>query len=446
MNPQQNLSANRIKSLFKSPLVWVMLIALIFRGFIDPMGFLDTKRAGKPNLDSPDTASYLEDANLYGLIFRGEINIERTPVYLVFTGLHRQMFGEENMFAWIVFTQRLLSLISVFFFYRIAEHFIKSQSCVVLASISYIVAESVLPFNNWILTESFAVTFIVCWFYLLVAYTQKPSGWKALLSGIGVFILIMLRPALMGLLLLIFVFYGMRLLFHREHFKKDSIGLLSAVLSLALLFGYCHQLYKKEKIFSVTVLGVSNQFICTIQSGLFQKDNDSPLSRRMQTALEEYKTKFPEKANDAKLLSGPRVWSYPDDPITFITTKVREDNFMPPMYERGNYTRQIIKKYPYDYAKFIFGKFLQEKKLFPVYLFVLLELVLIFRLWKKAKHIPILLIIFWLMISGLLFTAVAAAQDEYLRLSLPAFPFVVMIPFQLLNAFCLRCNDNFAEE
>ncbi|MDR1384362.1 MAG: hypothetical protein LBJ67_11060 [Planctomycetaceae bacterium] len=434
---------HRLESLCKNPLVWVMLIALIFRAFIDPMGFLDPKRSGKPHLESPDVPSYLKDANLKELLFSGEVNIERTPAYLIFTGLHRQLFGEDAMFGWIVFSQRMLSLISVFFFYRIGEYFLKSRICVVLATLLYVVAVSALLFNNWILTESLAVSFAVCWFFCLMAYVQKPTRLKAFLSGLGVFLLIMLRPAFMGLLLLIFVFWGMRLLFQREHFKKDLIGLLYAVLSLVLIFGYCHQFYKKTGIFSVTVLGVSNQFICMIQSELFQKD-DSPISRRMQTALTEYKKIFPEKANDLRLLTRPRVWTYPDDPINFITEKVRQDGLMPPMNERRIYTQRMIRTYPYDYAKFIAGKFLQEKKLFPIYVFILTELFLIFALWKQSRRIPILHWIFWLMIAGLLFTAVAGAQDEYFRLSLPVVPFVILIPFQCLDVWMnfLKLNSN----
>jgi len=459
----------RLKSFLQNPLVWVMLIALIFRGFIDPMGFLDAERAGKPNAGSPDAATYLKNANLYGLIFRGEVNITRTPVYLVFTGLHRQMFGKENMLAWIVFSQRILSLISAFFFYRIAEYFIKSRSCVVLASLCYIVTVSVLLLNNWILPESLAVIFIVCWFYVLINYVKKPNYFKAFLIGFGVFMLVMLRPAFIGLLLLVFVFWGMRFAAYiHTHIWKDAFGLLSSVIALVLVLGYCYQIYQKTGIFSISLVSLGNQYICVIQSGLFQKDN-SPVSRQMQKAANEYLENYSGKTNQLDLLG--QVWYSSDGPINFIVCKttnpnllLQSTNWLPSedvsknnyskkevalvqnFHDMKDYTHYIIKKYPYDYAKFTLAKFLHKKTLFPVYLLALIELFLIFVLRKKAKHIPILHIIFWLLLSGLLFTALAAAQDEYLRLSLPAFPFVVMIPFQLLNAFCWRCNDNFAEE
>jgi hypothetical protein len=424
---------NFLKSLLRSPLVWVMLIALFFRGYIDPQGFLDPKHSGKPNMENPDVPTYLEDANLKGLLFSGEVNTVRTPAYLMFTGLHRWLFGDEIMPEMIVFSQRLLSLISVFFFYRIAEYFIQYKILAALTALCYTVMVSVLPINNWILTESLAVSFMVFWFYFLTVYVQKPTMFRAFVTGFGVFLLIMLRPAFLGLLLLIFVFWGIRLLFQRKNFRKDMVGLLSSFTALVLIFNYCHLVYLKTGIFSVTVLSASNQYICMIQSGLFLKENDSPVNRCMQTALKEYLEMFPEKVNDPQLLIRSRTWTYPEDPINFISQKVQDKHLLPNMKDKADYTRFMIGVFQWDYMRFVAGKFLIEKKLFPVYFLILMEVILILILWKKSGQLPLLHLIFFLTITGLLFTAVAGAQDDYLRLSLPVLPLVIIIPFQLLD-------------
>ncbi|MCL2348210.1 MAG: hypothetical protein FWC50_08100 [Planctomycetaceae bacterium] len=433
----KNPPAQNWKAFWKSPVFWLLFIALVFRGFIDPQGFLDPKRHGKPNAESPDVPSYLEAPNLASVIGLGKVNTERTPVYPLFIDIHRRLpgenhQGEEHLYAWLVFSQRMISLISVFFFYRVAEHFIRRKWLAVTSTLAYIGIVSFLLFNNWILSESLSVSGIVIWFYCLVTYFQKPSLLKAFFVGFGVFLLIMLRPAFLGLLLLVFIFWAIRLLFQRDHFKSDMVGLISTIVTLALVLGYSHQVWQKTGIFNVTVLGASNQYICVLQSGLFQKD-DSPVGLRMQTALKEYLEMFPDKAGDPLLLSRPRVWTYPADPINFISNSARNDGLLPTIKDRSDYAKSLIKTHKVAYAGFVLGKFLRQKIFYAVYALILLEAVLILVFWKSSGKMPLLLCVFWLMITGLLFTAIAGAQDEYLRLSLPILPFVIVIPFQFLD-------------
>jgi len=421
-----------MKKILRTPLFWIMLTALIFRGYIDPQGFLDTKRHGQPNTDSPDVPSYLEPPNLTEVIFFGEVNTARTPVYPLFVDIHRRLVGEEHLFAWLVFSQRMISLISVFFFYRIAEFFIRRKWLVVMTALVYVGLVSILLFNNWILTESLSVSSVIVWFFCLVIYVQRPSWFRAGLVGFGVFLLIMLRPAFLGLLLLLFLFWVARILCYREHFRSDLAGLGFALITLCLVLSYSQLVWNKTGIFNTTVLGASNQYICVIQSGLFQKD-DSPVGQRMNTALQEYLVMFPEKANDPMLLRRPRVWTYPEDPITFVSMTTRNDGFLPTIKDRGDYAKTLIKANKLEYAGFVVGKFRQQKVFFPVYALILLEAVMILLQWKNTGTISLLHCVFLFLIAGLLFTAIAGAQDEYLRLSLPILPFVMIMPFRLLD-------------
>ncbi len=430
-------STQRRKPFWRSPLFWVLIAALFFRGFVDPQGWLDPKRHGEPNAESPDVPSYLESPKLAAVVCSGDVNTVRTPVYPLFIDLHRRLVGEDRLYEWLVFSQRMISLISVFFFYRIAERFLRRKSLVALAALAYLGLVSVLAINNWILTESLSVSAVVIWFYCVAVYLQKPSCVKAILVGLGVFLLIMLRPAFLGLLLLLFLFWGFRLLVRRGHFKTDMVGLITAITVLALILAYSQQVYRKTGIFNVTVLGASNRYICVLQSGLFQKD-DSPVGRRMKAALEEYLETFPDKADNPALLSGPRSWTYPEDPINFISQSVRDDGLLPTVKDRADYANSLIKAHKTDYAGFVFGKFLRLKLFYPIYALILLEAVWILILWRKTGTLPQLLCVFWLMIAGLLFTAIAGAQDEYLRLSLPVLPFLILIPFQWLDAITIK--------
>jgi hypothetical protein len=409
---------------------------------------------GKPDLYSngADPFSYIQAAEHIGTILSGNVDIQRTPLYPLFIAVHRTFFGQQYL-QYVVFSQKIIALIAVYFFYRIGEYFFKKRVFVIIASLLFISVQIFIKdFTRVIMTESLSVSAVVFFFYGILVYSQRPAYYKAVVLGLGVFLLIMLRPAFLIFLPIIFVFWCGQAVFFRGHWKKEAAGLLATVCSLLLILGYNSLIYKKCGVFHISVIAVYNQFQCVIQSQIYQNGSDKEINERIQQCLDEFKKKYPEKVKKNNWLfdrevdttDSPLGYVRHTYPYTSLAAKMSNEELICsaektiPIKRMYDYSISSVKNNKATYTAYILQKLVYvpytELRLGFVYctLFVSALMVAIFFRHYRSEQIWLYVVMF-LFTDGMIFTSFAAAFTSYGRLIFPVIPLIVLLFFTIID-------------
>ncbi|MDR1958038.1 MAG: hypothetical protein LBQ54_03175 [Planctomycetaceae bacterium] len=418
----------------RSPLFWILLFVTVYR-FGLSFFYSEPKFFG-------DTLSYITASQNLTSLRHGDVDVLRPPVYPAFIAVHRMIFGEEHLLEWIVRTQQLISWLSVIALYYTGMNLFKNKILVILATLCFALNTGVSYFNVSILSESPAVSGIIFLMALLISYLRHPTFLKAFLLGITVFLLIMLRPAFLVFLPVFLLFWGCRLLFVRKMRKKDAMGLVTTLAGLFLVLGYCHLNSKKCGVFTLTVASPNNQFVCMLQSGLYQKDN-TEISCRTQSAMEEYRKQYwyitDAEPNWLLLADGIGF----DDPINFRDRVWAREGFHVSTEQKNIYVTQMIKKNKIAYAEYLLkktvmlglntGRFI---KFAFVYALILLDFFVILLFMKRSPvNQTLFLTVLWMIVTGGFVTAIVGSHAEYERLVFPVSSLVILMFFSVIDHF-----------
>ncbi|MDR1958037.1 MAG: hypothetical protein LBQ54_03170 [Planctomycetaceae bacterium] len=418
----------------RSPLFWILLFVIVYWS-------VPFRQLHRPRL-ATDSASYLEVSQKIPAILSGDVDIERTPVYPAFLALHRLLFGEQYYLYWVFHSQQLIILIAIIVFYHLTGSLLKNKILAAFATFCFAVHPHLIIYNISILTESLSISCLIFFVYLLVIYYRKPTFLKAFLSGFGVFLLIMLRPAFLILLPIFILFWTCRLLFVHETRKKDVVGLITIFVAFGLVLGYCYQVDKKCGIFNLTIASAFNQFHCVVQSGLYQNGSDSKINRLIIQTIEEFKREYPDKLKDPNWLLAAHGMGDESDPLLYLRESWKRNGIELSHEQKNLYAIQTIKANKPAYIKYLFQKIIFLKgvgypiKFMYVYILLLLNFFLIFASLKRYSWSEIILhITLFLIPAGAYFTAIAGSHAEYERLVLPVFPLVVLLLFFVIDHF-----------
>ena len=233
--------------LVRSPILWVMLFAAGWQVFF-------YSNCESPLHDLYDTPTYLIASENPRLLL-GDVDLIRTPGYPCFIAAIRHFSGKahiqyvteteivldhptKRLLHWVVFVQQIISWISVYFFFQTAKSLFKSTFVAAAASLYYACHPAILGYNVWLMTESLAVSGTVLTVWLFISYLHRPGYGKAVMMGIILFLLIMLRPFFIFFLPVFLLFWTARLIIVREHRQQEMTGLCCALAALMLVLGY----------------------------------------------------------------------------------------------------------------------------------------------------------------------------------------------------------------
>ena len=384
---------------------------------------------------SPDSPTYISAWENFS---NGKIDVFRTPIYPFFLGTMKSMFGETYFRFATICVQHLIFLISTYYFYKTAQHFISVKRVVFLVSLFYATLSFFTTWNNCILTESLAISVMVILIYTIICLYQSQSWTSVIFYTSMLLMLIFLRPAFVYMLPILMATWLYLLLFKNK--RKIAIkGISGTLVVIIALFSYMKTFECEYGLFTSSQVGTLNQVCIARQYGLFEPNSiqDPQLKAHI---IESYK------------LYGKRR----ELEDVQMEIKGLMDNY--DLHTLADAISESVKSNPQKWIASCGGRFMKslDTSLFPKYLKetdkcgnIVLDLITIplpmkilylfltiypFVLcrWIVKKHaIPLLSFMFYLACISSIVVSIVGAQSEWSRLICPSMPLFLLMVGQI---------------
>ena len=235
-------------------------------------------------------------------LLKGETDQFRTPGYPLFLKcisrlcsnetirVGSDVYDEENRLiedncnilvsGWIpycavVTMQLLINLLAFVFFFYASKELIKN-SVLHLLIMAYF-AKYFMLYHFWIMTESLAISGVLCFFSLLVFYLKQRNALIAGTMSAIVLILVMLRPFFIFLTVLLFFFWTLRIVLYKQERLSAGVGLLCLFFSCIAIHGYCELNKKNHGEYELTSVSTMDRFVILYRTSLYEKGNDTEI-------------------------------------------------------------------------------------------------------------------------------------------------------------------------
>ena len=213
-----------------------------------------------------DSMSYVEAWD-NSLAF-GRLDACRTAAYPLLLGVLKWVFGVHFDWATICI-QHIVFLFSIRYFYRLASMVVVSRKWVFGLTLLYII--SFIRWHSVIQTESLSCSGMVFLLYVVYKLNTDFSAGKAVLSLLLLVWLLLLRPASIYLLPVLFVWWLVAAFKGKAH-KPALYGIgVVAIASLCML-GYMRAFEKEYGRFTTSNIGLYNQLYIAFDRKLIQLD------------------------------------------------------------------------------------------------------------------------------------------------------------------------------
>lgn len=254
-------------------------------------------------LYSNDSQSYIDA--WYTSYSKGNIDINRTPVYPLIIGLAETIGGKAHMMFIVILMQNLLFCIASLYFYKIAFITTKSSIAAFFATLLLIILPPYSLFRNEILTESFAFSGLILITYNIIAVYEGRSLWNFLGLAFWLLFLVFLRPALVFLLPVLTVAFLLMILKRKELWRKACLGLFIVIVVSSCLFFYMAEFKKNYGVFTMTNVGLINDSYMMLQDGTLDPQKTS--DRKMSFLISEIYKTYGQEPNKKYFMNG--LWS-----------------------------------------------------------------------------------------------------------------------------------------
>lgn len=379
--------------------------------------------------ESSDTATYF---SAWDTLLTGSPDSLRTPLYPIFVGSLRAMFGARVGALVALLVQCTLFLFSIRWFAHLAEAISGNGTIARWATAVYALYPGPLTLNCALLTESFALSGTTG--LLLLTHKALTRGNNAAAAGAGAVTcaLVMLRPALIFMPLLLGLFWLIAVLRRKASVKTCLISMGGCAAALIILAGYCTAMKNAYGIAAPSSVSAINNYFTARGAGAI--DPQAAPTPQLRHALDSITTLRPLPG------TADETWSEVAA-LSRLTTPA----------EMAELTSGAISAHPVETLRHIISVRLPEAvsddavyggtilppvraltKLIGVNIGGALALMLLFAvmlLRHDLRHHS-LSIEKWLIAALFLATAATAivgAQGEWQRLILPAYPALLIV-------------------
>lgn len=374
-------------------------------------------------LDSPTYVSAWDN------IANGKIDIFRTPVYPIFLGVMKNIFGEYFLEGAIC-VQHIIFLLSLRYFYRLALTITNSEKITFGITLFVGAIPYIITWNNFILTESFAISGTIFILYLIQQLSEKCLWTYTLNFTILLSILILLRPAFAYMLPVFGVTWILIVLK-----KRKKIVVLSGILSVAVpslsLLAYMKAFEKEYGIFASSSVSTINQVCIAHDYDLLNAEVIEDPQLRKDIIVPQFKKDILEH----------RLWDRYE--LKTINEAIMSSNKSQPM-------KYIQKCFGRLYRSSTFPLFLTSIpgittikdmigiSLGTLYLFLIIYTIIILYWSLKKRVFPLITALMYMLGVSNIIVVIVGAQLEWNRLILPSFPLFLLMFGQVCTIFVKR--------
>jgi hypothetical protein len=384
----------------------------------------------------PGIIHYNSDSVTY--FTEGFFDLYRTPVYPLLISFFGY-FSEKHFLDYLLYFQQFISFISIFPFFYCAKKMIPNKYIAAAACICY----GTLPFlilqNININPESLCISGSVFMFYFFTQNIHQPNTTNAILCGLFPLLLILLKPTYLILVVLVILFQMLGFILMKEQRKKIAIGFIGSLISIAGILAYCKMNEKVNGEFLLTKIYFDNSLGNIILSGAYKNGEDEELialidSTKDKTEFTYYNAIY--HVNNESMDSYKKSYAkfpkyltpYPDMEFSYSVPDIKNyENSRIASFIQHSKSSGIYKTYIWKRAMRIL------KDYYPIAILIFLQISFLISIYFKTKSILWLQLFCIGFILSQAFTVVIGGIEDWSRLLLPSFPFILFSIFSFLQ-------------
>ena len=385
-----------------------------------------------------DTESYI---SAWENISTFHVDIWRTPVYPLFIGLTKKLFGSHFLIAGSII-QHLVFLTSIWYFYKIVIAVVKKKNIALFTTAFYSLYPCYATWNCYIITEPFAIYSMVFTLYCAIKAYQLNSTFHILSCGFWILFQVFLRPAQLYILPVFMV--GWIILYTKEGkiTKIIRIGVISILLITSMMLLYMLEFKKAYGIFTPCGVGVVNKYYMARRDGSLNTDNIS------DTIFKEF-----IKKNDIKFQKGEGtnidLFKESQNAVYTFGLKTVSDVTSSSSTSFISDIKSIFYRFHNAANDKLFNSFLKRISYITdiigfriniVYYLLIIYLISIGYYWKKKHYLPWFSSLLLMLGSCHIIIIIIACQNIWSRLILPATPIYLIMLTQLFQSIYISSN------
>ena len=386
----------------------------------------------------PDYLSYLKAWDEH--LSQGEIDKFRTPLYPLYLGLMKTIFGSHFTLGAII-GQYIVFLLSIRAFYAIAYWFIHSEKIVLGTTLIYAVYPGIIHWSNSLMTESLAISGTVFLLYgVMRLYDRYSTAWTVITAGLMI-LLLMLRPIFIYLLPTLFLAWIIA--FRKSNKRKQAIsGLISPCFATWALMAYMAVFYHAYGIFSTSSVSTYNRWYMARESGLLKPEViDNPALRTdVEKSIQLYGKQFDFKKGD--------LWDETDSIIekydlATLNKVLNASTISQPLENLAKVADTTMKASTFKLAvpasemSFVLSDLL-SLNMAVIYLILIIYTIVLVRWMFNHRQIPWFSSVLYMVGVSHLIIVLIGAQGEWYRLIVPSMPIYILLIGQLCRTLNMK--------
>lgn len=215
--------------------------------------------------EAGDTVTYF---TAWDTLLTGIPDSLRTPLYPVFVGSLRAVFGATAGRIAVCLIQCALFLCSIRWFAKLAEALTGNRTVTFWATAVYAIYPGPLTLNCMLLTESLALSGTTGLLWLTYKAFTRNDTKAAVGAAVVTCALVLLRPALIFIPLLFGLFWLIALIARKSTLRTAAISLSGCVVALSILGGYCLAMKSTYGISSPSSVSAINNYFTIREAGI----------------------------------------------------------------------------------------------------------------------------------------------------------------------------------
>lgn len=367
-----------------------------------------------------DTESYI---NAWDNISVLKIDIWRTPVYPIFLGIGKALFGANHYLFVCTIIQHIIFLISIFYFQRLSMLVTNSRSISFWLCAIYALYPCVPTWNCFNQTEAFAIASMTFMLYFAVAAFEKQSLENLFAFTLWLIVHVFLRPSQMYIPLVFLTSWAFIFIAKKKKRYISIKGIIASLAVCALVGCYAYIFSKSYDMYIPSGIGVLNKYYMARRDGLLtSSDVENPKLKSFIQEREEYFKSGKGTVTDLFEESEKVINTFGLRQINETITKSEE-------YSAKSVFRTVTQRFFKAASEAFMFTYIPDFsrvtdiigfRLNIVFVLLFIFPFAIFWQMKKAQTFPVISATIYLIGLFQFFISVVLCQNEWGRLILPA--------------------------